>query len=70
MNYIGINAIVLNEETGERMGSKAFDTYNLKEESQLLQEYLQDVTVGRIVCIAAKVYIPINTECDLLSQLL
>ncbi|XP_020913635.1 protein O-linked-mannose beta-1,2-N-acetylglucosaminyltransferase 1-like [Exaiptasia diaphana] len=53
-NLVGINVVVVNQETGERMGTRAFDTYDLEQEAQLLQEFVEDVTVGRIICFTVR----------------
>ena len=37
------------------MGTRAFDTYGLEQEAQLLQEFVEDVTVGRIICFTVRV---------------
>ncbi|XP_028518662.1 protein O-linked-mannose beta-1,2-N-acetylglucosaminyltransferase 1-like [Exaiptasia diaphana] len=53
-SLVGINVVVVNQETGERMGTRAFDTYGLEQEAQLLQEFVEDVTVGRIICFTVR----------------
>ncbi|XP_020913620.2 protein O-linked-mannose beta-1,2-N-acetylglucosaminyltransferase 1 isoform X3 [Exaiptasia diaphana] len=51
---IGINAVVVNQETGERMGTRSFDTYSIEKEGQHLQEFVKEVTVGRIICFTVR----------------
>ncbi|XP_020913621.1 protein O-linked-mannose beta-1,2-N-acetylglucosaminyltransferase 1 [Exaiptasia diaphana] len=51
---IGINAVVVNQETGESLGTRSFNTYRIVQESQHLQEFVKEVTVGRIICFTVK----------------
>lgn len=51
----GLNVLVLNEVTGAVMSSRWFDTYESKEDSGLLVEFLKSLKQGRIICFAIKV---------------
>lgn len=51
----GMNVLVLNEVTGSIMSSRWFDTYESKDDSGLLLDYIQGLTLGRIICFAIKV---------------
>ena len=47
--------VVLNEVTGAVMSSRWFDTYESKEDSGFLMEFLTSLKNGRILCFAVKV---------------
>ena len=47
--------LVLNEVTGAVMSSRWFDTYESKEDSGFLVEFLKSLKQGRIICFAIKV---------------
>lgn len=51
----GLNVVVLNEVTGAVMSSRWFDTYESKEDSNFLMEFLKSLKFGRIICFAVKV---------------
>ena len=51
----GMNVLVLNEVTGSIMSSRWFDTYESKDDSGLLLDYIQGFRLGRIICFAIKV---------------
>lgn len=51
----GMNVLVLNEVTGSIMSSRWFDTYESKDDSGLLLDYIQGLRLGRIICFAIKV---------------
>lgn len=51
----GLNVVVLNEVTGAVMSSRWFDTYESKEDSGYLMEFLSNLKNGRIICFAVKV---------------
>lgn len=51
----GLNVVVLNEVTGAVMSSRWFDTYESKEDSDFLMEFLKSLKYGRIICFAIKV---------------
>ncbi|KAL9954720.1 hypothetical protein ACROYT_G042291 [Oculina patagonica] len=50
----GLNVVVLNEVTGAVMSSRWFDTYESKEDSDFLMEFLKSLKHGRIICFAIK----------------
>lgn len=50
----GLNVVVLNELTGAVMSSRWFDTYESKEDSGYLMEFLSNLKNGRIICFAVK----------------
>lgn len=51
----GLNVVVLNEVTGAVMSSRWFDTYESKEDSGYLMEFISNLKNGRIICFAVKV---------------
>lgn len=51
----GLNVVVLNEVSGAVMSSRWFDTYESKEDSGFLVEFLKSLKRGRIICFAIKV---------------
>jgi len=51
----GMNVVVLNEVTGAVMSSRWFDTYESKDDSGFLLDYVQGLKHGRIICFAIKV---------------
>ena len=55
MSLRGLNVVVLNEVTGAVMSSRWFDTYESKEDSGYLMEFLSNLKNGRIISFAVKV---------------
>jgi hypothetical protein len=47
--------VVLNQKTGARMASRNFDTLYSKQDSDLLVKFIEEITVGRIICFTVKV---------------
>ncbi|XP_031560683.1 protein O-linked-mannose beta-1,2-N-acetylglucosaminyltransferase 1-like isoform X2 [Actinia tenebrosa] len=64
VNYIGLNVVVLNQKTGAKMASRNFNTFVSKQDSEDLVKFVEDITVGRILCFIVKDEASYNLQND------
>ena len=67
LNRLGMNVVVLNQNTGEVTARRRFDTYSTNQESTEMMEFISGLPDGRILCLTVKVFLSVTTDTFFLS---
>ena len=67
LNRLGMNVVVLNQNTGVVTARRRFDTYSTNRESTEMMEFISGLPDGRILCLTVKVFLSVTTDTFFLS---
>ena len=67
LNRLGMNVVVLNQNTGAVTARRRFDTYSTNQESTEMMEFISGLPDGRILCLTVKVFLSVTTDTFFLS---